>query len=72
MILLPPSSILFPYTTLFRSAINLFNGDYKLDKKITPVITPKVKRSLDKQQKLKVQLVPKLTRIYKPVCIVFD
>lgn len=55
-----------------RRAINLFNGDYKLDKKIIPVITPKVKRSLDKQQKLKVQLVPKLTRIYKPVCIVFD
>ena len=55
-----------------RRAINLFNGDYKLDKKITPIISPKVKRTLDKQRLLKSELVPKLTRINKPVKIVFD
>lgn len=55
-----------------RRAINLFNGDYKLEKKITPIITPKVKRTLDKQKLLKAELVPKLCRVYKPVKIIFD
>tara|TARA_R110000764_G_scaffold67909_1_gene141007 strand:- start:260 stop:814 length:555 start_codon:yes stop_codon:yes gene_type:complete len=55
-----------------RRAINLFNTDYKLDKKIVPIITPKIKRIIDKQQMLKSDLVPKLTKIYKPVKIVFD
>jgi len=55
-----------------RRAINLFNNDYKLDKKITPIISPKVKRTLQKQSLLKSELVPKLTRVDKPITIVFD